>query len=45
VDAERAGLLRDTLSLRATRERPGRAGMVDGKGVGREAKEVVVGLV
>jgi len=45
VDAERAGLLGDALSLRATREWPGGAGVVDGKGVGRETKEVVVGLV
>lgn len=42
---DRSGLLEDALSLRATRERLGEPGVVDGKEVGRGAKEVVVGLV
>ena len=45
VGMDRAGLLGDTLSLRATREQPGGAGVIDGKGAGREAKEIVVRLV
>jgi hypothetical protein len=45
VCKDRVGLLGDALSLRATRQRSGGPGVVDGKGVGREAKEVVVGLV
>jgi len=45
VNADRTRLLGDALSLRATRERPSGAGVVDGKRAGREAKEVVVGLV
>lgn len=44
VDANRVGLLVEALSLRATREHPCGASVVNGKRVGK-AKEVVVGLV